>query len=62
MRKGKQLRHVRHAEAPHSYQRGEGSRVQYLGVGDSAATLRARSLAWRKDARLRDDAVDVREG
>jgi hypothetical protein len=49
-----------HPEAPRSYQRGEGSGVQRLHSGRSAVMLRARSLAWLKGARLRDDAFDER--
>ncbi len=47
-----------HPEAPRFYQRGEGSGVQRLQSGHSAVMLRARSLAWLKGARLRDDAFD----
>ncbi len=49
-----------HPEALRFYQRGEGSGVQRLRSGHSAVTLPARSLAWLKGARLRDDAFDER--
>ena len=58
MHKGKQLRH---SEAPRSYQRGDGSREQHR-PSHNALPFGGRSIAWLKDARLRDDAVDVREG
>jgi len=49
-----------HSEAPRFYQRGEGSGVRLLQAGHSGVTLRARSLACLKSARLRDDTFDER--
>jgi hypothetical protein len=52
--------HLRHPEAPRFHQRGEGSRVRRAESGHGAAPFRARSLAWLKNASLRDDALDAR--